>query len=124
MKGHCLSVATILGFLAGIATSLSATTVVEPTFEDLVDGATEIVVGTVVKRESRWVDTAWGPAIFTFVTFQIEEGLKGGSPMQTTLQFRGGTVGDVTLDVSDMPQFQVGNRDLLFIGDRTAVSPL
>jgi len=115
---------TLLALLLSTATSVNATSVIPPTFEGLVDSATEIFVGTVVSRECRWVDTPWGRVIFTFVTFRIEESLKGGSRGQTTLRFRGGTVGDVTISVADMPEFQVGNRDLIFVGDRTAVSPL
>ena len=115
---------TVFAILVCTATSISATSVIPPTFEGLVDSATEIFVGTVVNRECRWVATPWGRVIFTFVTFRIEESLKGGLRGQTTLQFRGGTVGEVTISVADMPEFQVGNRDLIFVGDRTAVSPL
>jgi hypothetical protein len=88
------------------------------------EAATDIFIGKVARRDSRWVDTPWGAVIFTYVTFDIEESLKGPARGQTTLQFRGGTVGDVTLHIADMPEFQMGDRDLLFVGDRTAVSPL
>ena len=46
--------------------------------------------------------------IHTFVTFEIQEIIKGEYPNDTiTLSFLGGTVGDVTLAISDMqiPQF-------------------
>lgn len=112
-----------LALLAGMA-PLQATVVIAPTFEQLVDGAREIFVGEVVSRESQWVNTAGGPTIVTLVTFSIVEGLKGGLLTQTSLEFLGGTVGETTLEVSGMPEFRVGDRDVVFVGARNAVSPL
>ena len=114
----------VIALLAFAAAPLTATSVIPPTFENLVDNASDIFIGRVARVESRWVDTPWGAVIFTYVTFDIEQSMKGTARVQTTLQFRGGTVGDVTLHIADMPEFRVGDRDLLFVGDRTAVSPL
>ncbi len=121
---HALRTSAVIALLAFAAAPLRASSVVPPTFETLVDSATDIFIGSVTRRECRWVNTAGGAVIFTYITFDIEESLKGAARAQTTLQFRGGTVGDVTLHVADMPEFEVGDRDLLFVGDRTAVSPL
>src|SRR5436190_18075934 len=111
--------ATVL--VAFVATQVAAASVIPPTFAELVGAATDIFVGEVVTTECRWVSTPGGPVIVTIVTFAIEESLKGVSRGQTTLQFRGGRIGDVTLTVADMPEFRVRDRDVLFVGDRGAV---
>jgi len=110
--------------IVGTPSAVAARSVIPPTFSELVTNATEIFIGRVVSRESRWVDTPAGAVIFTDVTFGVEENLKGNHQQQTTLRFRGGTVGDITLAVADMPQFVLGDRDLLFVESRNAVSPL
>ena len=109
----------------GLAVSpTAASTVIPPTFSELISNASEVFVGRVESRESRWLTLHGRLAIFTDVTFRVEESLKGVHQQRTTLRFRGGTVGDVTLSVSDMPQFEVGDRDLIFVENRDAVSPL
>ncbi len=111
--------------LLSLATSaVRATTITPASFNDLVDSAREIFIGETVARQSRWIDTPQGQAIVTLVTFRVVESLKGGIQTQTSLEFLGGTVGDVTLAIPDMPQFNVGDRDILFVGNRNAVSPL
>jgi hypothetical protein len=110
--------------LVAMMRPLGATTVIPPTFEELVDTAREIFVGEVVSRQSQWVDAGGGRTIVTLVTFAISDSLKGGLLTQTTLEFLGGTVGETTLEVSGMPAFNVGDRDVLFVGRRNAVSPV
>jgi len=107
-----------------LAAAVSATSVIAPTFNELVDGSREIFVGTTLSRSSQWVETRDGRAIVTLITFTVEESLKGGLQTQTSLEFLGGTVEGVTMAVADMPQFAVGDRDVLFVGDRNAVRPL
>lgn len=112
--------------LAGLGAQLPgfAVSVDPPGFDTLVDQAREIFVGEVVSRQSRFVQSREGPLIVTLVTFRIQDSIKGGLQTETTIEFLGGTVGNVTLDVPEMPEFRVGDRDLLFVGNRNAVSPL
>jgi hypothetical protein len=116
--------------LAGFALLLGnapafPTTVVPPTFEELVDRANTIFVGETVSRRSQRLENRDGPLIVTLVTFNVVETLKGAPGLQMTLEFMGGTVDDVTLVVSGMPQFNVGDKDVVFVGNATnAVSPL
>ena len=101
------------------------TSIVPPTFEELVDGATTIFVGETVSRRSQRLESRDGPLIVTLVTFNVVETLKGAPGLQMTLEFMGGTVGELTLVVSGMPQFNVGDKDVVFVGRSTsAVSPL
>ncbi len=118
-----LTLALFVAVLLGL-TPVAATTVIPPTFDQLVDNAREIFVGRVVARESRWVTTRDGPVIMTLVTFRIDDPVKGQLGTQTSLEFLGGTVGEYTMSVAEMPQFNIGDRDMLFVGNRNAASPL
>ncbi|MDY0222921.1 MAG: hypothetical protein RBR67_17460 [Desulfobacterium sp.] len=65
--------------------------------------------------------------IHTYVTFEIIDTIKGEYPCETiTLSFLGGTVGDVTMAVSDMKVPQVGERGIYFVEslERSQVHPL
>lgn len=65
--------------------------------------------------------------IHTYVTFEIEEIIKGTCPRDTiTLSFLGGTVGEETMAVSDMAFPQVGEHGIYFVEslERSQVHPL
>jgi hypothetical protein len=65
--------------------------------------------------------------IHTYVTFEIQDIIKGEYLSDTiTLSFLGGTVGDVTMAVSDMKVPQVGERGIYFVEslERSQVHPL
>ncbi len=95
----------------------SSTTVAAPTFDELVLRAESVVVARVVATRSAWVDSRSGRSIVTDVTVAIEQTIKGPEYAQRSFQFLGGTVGDDTLRVEGMPQFAVGDRDVLFINE-------
>lgn len=89
------------------------------TFAQLVKSAQHIFVGHVVAVESFRADLRGEARIRTRVTFSIDQKLRG-SGVVTVLEFLGGTVGDLTLEVADMPRFSVGERYVVFAldGDR------
>ena len=95
----------------------SSTTVAAPTFDELVLRAESVVVARVVATRSAWVDSRSGRSIVTDVTVAIEQTLKGPAYAQRSFEFLGGTVGDDTLRVEGIPQFAVGDRDVLFINE-------
>jgi len=101
------------------------TTVVAPTFDELVAQAEMVVLARVVALRSVWTESRYGGSIVTDVTLSIDRTLKGPVFAQRSLEFLGGTVGDDTLEVSGMPAFHVGDRDVLFIHDSgRPVSPI
>jgi len=65
---------------------------------------------------------------YTFVTYRVDESFKGMHPGKTvTLRFIGGEFPDSEkyLMTSIVPQFDVGDRDVLFVsGNTTQMSPL
>ncbi|MBX2803465.1 MAG: hypothetical protein KTR31_37640 [Myxococcales bacterium] len=84
-----------------------------------VDAAHVAFVGRVVSKEHRDVHLpGHGRVPHTFVTFEVEDPVKGGVVGETaTLRFVGGPTedGSVSLTVSGVPEFRVGERDLLFV---------
>jgi hypothetical protein len=93
------------------------TTVVPPSFSDLVGKADAIYRGRVTAVEARKVERtdAAGEVIKTFVTVAVERVLKGAEKSEVVLEFLGGTVGDEKLAVAGMPKFKVGQREIVFV---------
>jgi hypothetical protein len=94
---------------------VSATTVVPPTFEQLVQQAELIFQGTVTDVRSVWEGEGAQRHIDTYIRFQIDENVKGNATSSYTLRVLGGTVGDETMEVTDSPKFKVGDREILFV---------
>ena len=92
-----------------------ATTVIPPTFDQLVSQAELIFQGTVTEVASQWTGEGAQRCIVTFVTFQIDEQIKGDAGASYTIRLLGGTVGDQTMEVTDSPKFARGDRDILFV---------
>jgi hypothetical protein len=112
MKIKCLLPLILIGFAL---TRVSATTVVPPTFDQLVKQAELIFQGTVTDSRSVWEGEGGQRHIETYVTFQVEESVKGDAGMSYTIRMLGGTVGDETMEVTDTPRFKVGDREILFV---------
>src|SRR5437660_4682937 len=94
---------------------VSATIVVPPTFEQLVQQAELIFQGTVTDVRSVWEGEGAQRHIDTYVRFQIDENVKGNATSSYTIRVLGGTVGDETMEVTDSPKFKVGDREILFV---------
>ncbi len=110
-----LAIAAALLLAAPRAHALS---VVAPTFPELVAEAESIVRGEVTAISCAYVDTPGGERpIKTFVTFRVERTLKGAVPPAdtVTLIFLGGTVGADSLEISGMPKFKIGDREIVFV---------
>lgn len=117
--------ALCLGMVALCLTTATATTVIPPSLDELVSRSAAIFDGTVRARRSAWETSADGRSIVTTVTFTVRDVLKGNVPATTELTFLGGTVDGITLRVAEMPTFEAGDRDLLFVGgEQNAACPL
>lgn len=104
--------------VAGLALSAAnsrATTVIPPTFDQLVNEAELIFQGEVTDIKSQWVGEGAEHRIVTYVAFRIDDAIKGSPGNSYTIQMLGGTVGDQTMEVTDTPKFNVGDRDILFV---------
>lgn len=120
-----LSLLTMVFTLAAAGAARS-TTVIPPSFDQLVASAESVFVAEVIDLRSVWRDTRERRVIKTLVTFRVEDVWKGSAPVTTQLEFLGGTIDGVTLEVHGVPAFRLGQRDLLFVenGRRPMVSPL
>ena len=108
----CLSLAVV--FALALAPS-SATSVIAPTFDQLVSRADLIFTGQALSHRTEWRNQGGQKSIVTLVTFGVRALHKGRADATVTLQFLGGTIDDVTLDVSEMPKFKPGERVVLFV---------
>lgn len=98
-----------LGFLA------TATTVIPPRFDELVSRAQIIFEGEVTGLQSQWIGEGAQHRIVTFVTFKVDDTLKGDAGATYSIRLLGGTVDGRTMEVTDAPKFKVGDHDLLFV---------
>jgi hypothetical protein len=117
----------LFALLASFASQamLHATTVRPPTFPQLVARA-GFVAETVVKSvRSERITQGANTAIFTYVTFVTRSAITGAVPGEFTLEFLGGTVGEESMTVVGMPQFFIGQRDVVFVEKTTGqICPL
>ena len=98
-----------LGFIA------NATTVIPPKFDELVSRAQVIFDGEVTGLQSQWIGEGAEHRIVTFVTFRVNEAIKGDPGSTYSMRMLGGTVDGRTMRVTDAPEFKVGDRSLLFV---------
>lgn len=101
--------------LLSIVGSLRATTVIPPTFDELVARAEVIFQGSVTDVRSQWIGEGAQRHIVTYVTFKVSDAIKGNPGASYTMRMLGGTVDGQTMEVSDAPKFKIGDRDFLFI---------
>lgn len=98
-----------LGFTA------TATTVIPPNFDELVSRAQTIFEGEVTGLQSQWIGEGAEHRIVTYVTFKVDDVLKGDAGTTYSMRMLGGTVEGRTMAVSDAPKFKVVDHDLLFV---------
>ena len=101
-----------LALLAGAPAR--ATTVLEKSFAALVQEAEIIAIGSVTAIAAEWDADREAP--FTLVTFSNLDILKGAAATPLTLRFLGGpTPGGTVLQIAGVPQFTIGERNVLFV---------
>ncbi len=111
--------------LLALPPATRATSIIPPSFAELVAESDTIARGTVTAIRSEAFESPQGRGIHTFVTFRIERTLKGTPADTITLRFLGGTVGPRTLRVVGTPTFTVGQRQLVFFArNGTTMCPL
>jgi hypothetical protein len=113
------SMRTVLVCLAGcvLATNLHVYGAQPVDIPTRAKGADRVVLATVVDVNATFATTEHGDQIIlSQVTLQIDDTLKGPSrDTQLTVDVEGGTVGDLTLGVSDMPSVRHGERAVFFL---------
>lgn len=104
----------LLSLLLVAAVHVQAMTVFPIDVAKQTDEADLIFIGTVVDSES--VPVKDRTFAFTYVTFLVEETLKGSvDGGVVTLRFGGGKAGPVRFEIGGAPKFETGGRHLLFV---------
>ena len=110
-------------FLISISYS-QATSVRQVTMDEMLQFCEFVFEGKVLGLEAKENNQK---RIHTYVIFEIQDIIKGDYSSDTiTLSFLGGTIGDVTMAVSDMKFPKEGERGIYFVEslDRLQVHPL
>ena len=107
-KALALSILLLL-----VPTAANATIAQAVKFDDKVENAAAIVVGTCVAQRAQW-DPArnW---ILTYSTFRVEKTLKGQPAQEMTIVTPGGTVDGITQEIIGVPRFREGEEHALFV---------
>ena len=93
--------------------TLSATTVVPMTVEELTQGATHVVEGQALRTWSAW--NSQHTLIYTYSSFAVSRTLKGTAPVVVVVKQPGGSADGYTQTVSGVHQLQAGEKALLFL---------
>ena len=100
----------------GASTSVFAEIGPPTTIAARTQGAGRVVVATVLDVQSRFATNQFGDQlILSDLVLEVAETLKGPAVPTVDLTVEGGTVGDLTLKVSDLPSFKPGDRGLFFL---------
>ncbi len=113
---HCIASKWALALVAVLATQQSAwsATVRRLELTEVRDRAESIFAGTVTGITQRVGDT--GKMVWTDYAIEVDDLLKGQDRGRTTtLSFAGGTVGELSIGVSDVPHLSVGDRCVFFV---------
>ena len=79
-------------------------------------GSEQVVVGHVSSVAAAWRNNDFGDRLITSIVHVIvEETLKGPSQQSVDVEVEGGTIGDLTLRVSDLDTFAPGERALFYL---------
>lgn len=122
MRSLKLSVSLLLMTFGAV--NAQATTILPVDAAQAVDQAELIFVGQAVAHEVALTPGDRTP--FTFVTFTVDEVLKGSvEGDEITLRFFGGEVDDEVIEAVGMPQFEELGKYLLFVeGNGRSMAPL
>jgi hypothetical protein len=113
-QGAIIFAVILLGLLCLCTTSATAVYMKKLSVEEMVKKADVICIGTVAKKESRWVSGH----IETTMTINVSEYLKGNLGGVVEITQMGGALEEpipITQHVTGMPEFYVNEEVLLFL---------
>lgn len=105
-----------------------ATTVIQPTFGEMVASADYIVRAEVISVTSSWRDNPSKPGeryIGSKIALAVREVIKGTPPQPLVLDTVGGRVGDDELVIDGAPKLAAGDECILFVrGNGQTIFPI
>ena len=83
---------------------------------DRARGAERVVVGHVASVDAKWSVSEFGDRlIVSVVHVAVDETLKGQAQSSLDVEVEGGTIGDLTLHVSDQASIATGERAVFYV---------
>jgi hypothetical protein len=108
--------AVAAAMVLGVAAQAAAASAVPVSIPDRVRGSEQVVVATVSDLRASYETNEFGDKlIVSHVRLQVHERLKGEPANAVDVDVEGGTVGDVTMDVSSLPPVSRGDRAVFFL---------
>jgi hypothetical protein len=111
--------------LLGLAATAFAQEVLVP-LADRARGSERVVVGRVTAVNPVWRTNEFGDRLIVSVArVAVDETLRGALQSHVDVEIEGGTIGDVTLRVSDIDSVATGDRAVFYLkrSDRGALVP-
>jgi hypothetical protein len=122
--GNLIACLAAIGVLLFGAHTARATSYLSVTFDELIAGADVIFVGEVTDVRAFPLNTRDGTIVKTRVVFRVSDPLWGTTNVLEVFDFLGGEWGDVGMVVSEMPQFAVGDRRVVFARREQSINPI
>lgn len=107
----------LISFVQLSVVQTASALVIEKSLDNIVRDSEDIITGTVTDKVSYWKDGN----IFTNVTIYAKNHIKGKLDDKFVVTIRGGTVGNIRADVSDVPLFKKNEEVLVFLKDGKVV---
>ena len=109
-------VAAAIAFNICLSPSLATAQQLTVPAADRARGAEQVVVGHVSSVTPTWRDNDFGDRLIVSVVHVIvDETLKGSSQSAIDVEVEGGTIGSLTLRVSDLDTFARGDRAVFYL---------
>jgi len=108
--------ALVLSLIGGLAGSAGASQDPAVPLRDRARGAERVVVGHVASVDAKWSVSEFGDRlIVSVVHVAVDETLKGQAQSSLDVEVEGGTIGDLTLHVSDQASIATGERAVFYL---------
>jgi len=102
-----------------------ATTVIPPTFDELVERSESVLRSRVASTRCEWRGEGEDRRIVTVVSLAVSETIVGTGQPVVELELLGGEIGGERLTVTGQTRFTPGGEDFLFISrQRSSLTPL
>ncbi len=110
-----IGIFVIIVSFVGLAINAFSTVLVPKTFRDLTKEADLVFIGTVTDIRYEWADEARNH-IYEFVTFSNLEIIVGEHDGdEIVVRLSGGEIDDIKIEYDGIPEFEIGERDLIFL---------
>jgi len=108
--------AAVFLFCIGLAASALAQDAIVVPLAERARGAERVVLGRVTTVDPAWRTNEFGDRlIVSVVNVAVDETLRGPAQPTVTVEVEGGTIGDLTLHVSDLEPVAVGDRAVFYL---------